>query len=34
MSNKLSFKDANGRTISGHFVVSKGIIVKPMLDLD
>jgi hypothetical protein len=22
MSEKLSFKDANGRTISGHFVVS------------
>ena len=26
MSKKLSFKDANGRTISGHFVVSKGIM--------
>jgi hypothetical protein len=26
MSQKLSFKDANGRTISGHFVVSKGIM--------
>ena len=24
MSEKLSFKDANGRTISGHFVVSQG----------
>ena len=26
MSQKLSFKDANGRTISGHFVVSEGIM--------
>ena len=26
MSEKLSFKDANGRTISGHFVVSQGKI--------
>ena len=26
MSEKLSFKDANGRTISGHFVVSNGIM--------
>ena len=24
MNNKLSFKDANGKTISGHFVVSNG----------
>ena len=26
MSEKLSFKDANGTTISGHFVVSNGIM--------
>ena len=26
MSEKLSFKDANGRTISGHFVMSEGIM--------
>ena len=26
MSKKLSFKDANGRTISGHFVVSKSMM--------
>jgi hypothetical protein len=24
MNNKLSFKDANGKTISGHFAVSNG----------
>jgi hypothetical protein len=32
MNNKLSFKDVNGRTISGHFVVSNGIMTVTARD--